>query len=90
MCTAHTAAPSDVGEAGNEQKEEPAKADVKDVFQSNGTQKHGKEYVELEMYNNESSDVEVYQMAMEDEISKPSKFKYLWVEARGRTTYGPA
>ncbi|KAG5338708.1 hypothetical protein C0989_006514, partial [Termitomyces sp. Mn162] len=42
-----------VGEANNEQEEEPAKADVEDAFESNGIQKHGEEYIELKMYNNE-------------------------------------
>ncbi|KAG5353191.1 hypothetical protein C0989_009568, partial [Termitomyces sp. Mn162] len=37
MQAAHTAAPLDVGEANNEQEEEPAKADIEDVFESNGT-----------------------------------------------------
>ncbi|KAG5349272.1 hypothetical protein C0989_004886, partial [Termitomyces sp. Mn162] len=49
---AHTAAPSDVGEADNEQEEEPAEADVEGVFESDGTQEHGKEYIELKMYDN--------------------------------------
>ncbi|KAG5350078.1 hypothetical protein C0989_000326 [Termitomyces sp. Mn162] len=49
---AHTAAPSDVGEANDEQKAEPAEADVEDAFESDGTQEHGEEYVELEMYDN--------------------------------------
>ncbi|KAG5349072.1 hypothetical protein C0989_006180 [Termitomyces sp. Mn162] len=53
MKEAHTAAPSDVGEANNEQEEEPAEVDVEYAFESNGTQEHGKEYIELEMYNNE-------------------------------------
>ncbi|KAG5721925.1 hypothetical protein E4T56_gene18426 [Termitomyces sp. T112] len=48
---AHTAAPSDVGEANDEQEEEPAEADTKDVFESNGTQEHDEEYIELEIYN---------------------------------------
>ncbi|KNZ80069.1 hypothetical protein J132_07949 [Termitomyces sp. J132] len=53
MQAAHTAAPLDVGEANNEQEEEPAKADIEDVFESNGTWELGEEYIELEMYNNE-------------------------------------
>ncbi|KAG5338871.1 hypothetical protein C0989_005778 [Termitomyces sp. Mn162] len=49
---AHTAVQLDVGEADDEQKEEPAKADTDEAFQSNGTQEHGEEYVDLETYNN--------------------------------------
>ncbi|KAG5349463.1 hypothetical protein C0989_003630 [Termitomyces sp. Mn162] len=49
---AHTAAPSDVGEANDEQEEEPAKADANNTFESDGTQEHGEEYIELEIYNN--------------------------------------
>ncbi|KAG5335504.1 hypothetical protein C0989_001191 [Termitomyces sp. Mn162] len=50
---AHIVAPSDVEEADNEQAEEPAEANANEAFEPNGTQEHGAEYVELEMYNNE-------------------------------------
>ncbi|KAG5336988.1 hypothetical protein C0989_011291 [Termitomyces sp. Mn162] len=49
---AHTAAPSDVGEANDEQEEEPAKDNTDDAFESNRTQEHGEEYIELETYDN--------------------------------------
>ncbi|KAG5349758.1 hypothetical protein C0989_002005, partial [Termitomyces sp. Mn162] len=49
---AHTAALSDVEEANNEQEEEPAEADTNKAFESDGTQEHGEEYIELEMYDN--------------------------------------
>ncbi|KAG5351816.1 hypothetical protein C0989_004808 [Termitomyces sp. Mn162] len=42
-----------MGEANDEQEEESAEANIKDACESKGTQEHGKEYMELEMYNNE-------------------------------------
>ncbi|KAG5333656.1 hypothetical protein C0989_005147 [Termitomyces sp. Mn162] len=45
--------PANMGEAHNEEEEELTEADVEDAFESNGTQEHGEEYIELEMYNNE-------------------------------------
>ncbi|KAG5350051.1 hypothetical protein C0989_000469 [Termitomyces sp. Mn162] len=53
LWAAHIAAPSDVIEADNEQKDESAEANADKAFESNGTQEQGEEYVELEMYNNE-------------------------------------
>ncbi|KAG5349322.1 hypothetical protein C0989_004626 [Termitomyces sp. Mn162] len=50
---AHTAAQSDVGEANHGQEEEPAEAEADEVVESDGTQEHGEEYVDLEMYDNE-------------------------------------
>ncbi|KAG5349981.1 hypothetical protein C0989_000922 [Termitomyces sp. Mn162] len=41
-----------MSEANNEQEKEPAEADVEDAFESEGTQEHGEEYVELETYDN--------------------------------------
>ncbi|KAG5332067.1 hypothetical protein C0989_007261 [Termitomyces sp. Mn162] len=52
MQAAHTAAPSDVGKANNEQEEEPAEANANNASESTRTQEHGEQYVELEMYNN--------------------------------------
>ncbi|KAG5334253.1 hypothetical protein C0989_003660 [Termitomyces sp. Mn162] len=49
----HTAAPSEVGDANNEQKEEPAEANEENAAESNRIQENDEEYVEFEMYENE-------------------------------------
>ncbi|KAG5338810.1 hypothetical protein C0989_006117 [Termitomyces sp. Mn162] len=41
-----------VGEANDEQNKEPAEANINNAFESDRTQEHGEEYIELEMYNN--------------------------------------
>ncbi|KAG5718242.1 hypothetical protein E4T56_gene1557 [Termitomyces sp. T112] len=50
---AHTAASSDVGDADNEQEEEPAELNEENVAESKGTQENEEEYDELEMYEHE-------------------------------------
>ncbi|KAG5352699.1 hypothetical protein C0989_000948 [Termitomyces sp. Mn162] len=49
---AYTAALSDVGKADDDQEEESAKVDIQNVFESDGTQEHGEEYIELKTYDN--------------------------------------
>ncbi|KNZ80883.1 hypothetical protein J132_03871 [Termitomyces sp. J132] len=53
MQLAHTAASSDVGDANNEQEEEPAKANKESAAESKETQENDEEYIELETYKND-------------------------------------
>ncbi|KAG5334163.1 hypothetical protein C0989_004238, partial [Termitomyces sp. Mn162] len=53
MQAAHTAAPLDMGDANNEQNEDPAEVDNNKAAESEGTQKNNEEYIELETSKND-------------------------------------
>ncbi|KAG5352037.1 hypothetical protein C0989_004132 [Termitomyces sp. Mn162] len=49
---AHTAAPFDMGDANNEQDEDPGNINSEQADESNGTQAEEEKYVKLETYKN--------------------------------------